>query len=438
MKIYLTPRTAGTGGGGLKGNLQYFDRLIQSELDKANFQSSFNEFSLGLFYPAMYIVPGISGMEVAFNQYYETLPYSRMNRKFKTIDVILKAPEFSEHFQKEEQVNYQDRVDIADEYKNITEPELAKILIDKFFEALQIVKSKLKKEDSFDFETFESILTVIRKKITLDFLITTSGEEKSNSEKAQIENVEIKRQERKSRHLVSDTLIRDIRVYYAYRLPGALFYLNRYADIVLRQLIQKGFKCPNYHHLYISIADTRDEALKRAVIIEDWFTYGVAVLKEETLLTAGHHEQQALVLNALQEGLLDIAELDKLDKSKILDAISEAKEIGVLSEILYKAKENNKIAFTISTKTIVGQNEEEIYFTIVDKATDRIARWQFGQENIFLIGGWFGTINVTNKKITIKPRANMDLVLEGKQKIIELNVEKELADPTKTAPNSRQ
>jgi hypothetical protein len=206
---------------------------------------------------------------------------------------------------------------------------------------------------------------------------------------------------------------------------------------VLRQLIQKEFKCPHYHHLYISIADTKDEALKRAIIVEDWFTYGVAVLKEETLLKADHNEQQALVLNALKEGLLDIAELDKLDKSKILDAISEAKEIGLLSEILYKAKENNKITFVISTKSILGQNEEEIYFTIVDKDTNRIARWKFGQENIFLIGGWFGTINVTNKKITIKPRANMDLVLEGKQKIIELDVEKELADPTKIAQNSR-
>ena len=81
-------------------------------------------------------------------------------------------------------------------------------------------------------------------------------------------------------------------------------------------------------------------------------------------------------------------------------------------------------------KTIFGDHAR-------DKDTNRITRWKFGQENIFLIGGWFETINVTNKKITIKPRANMDLVLEGKQKIIELDVEKELADTTKIAQNSR-
>ncbi|NOT91094.1 hypothetical protein [Ferruginibacter sp.] len=437
MKIYLTPRTVGTGGGGLKGNLQYLDRLIQRELDKSNFQSSFDKLWLSLSYPAMYVVAGASGMEVKFNQYYETLPYSRINRKFKTIDITLKAPEFSEHFQKEEQIKYQDKFEIADEYKNITETELAKVLIDKYFEALQIIKLKLKKEDSFDFETFENILTAIRQKITLEFLTRTSKEENINSQNAQIENSETKRLERKNRNLIGDTLIRDIRLSFAYKLPRTLFYLNRYADIVLRQLIYKEFKCPQYHHLYISIADTKEDALKRAIAVEDWFTYGVAVLQEETLLKADHSDQQALVLNALKEGLLDIAELDKLDKSKILEAINEAKDIGVLSEIIYKAKENNKITFAISTKTILGQNEEEIYFTIVDKDTSRIARWKFGQENIFLIGGWFGTINVTNKKITIKPRANMDLVLEGKQKIIELDVEKELADPTKIAQNSR-
>lgn len=437
MKIYLTPRTVGTSGGGLNRNLKYLDRLIQSELDKSSFQSSFNELWLGISYPAMYVVPGIVGMEVTFNKYYETLPFSRMNRKFKTIDITLKAPEFSEHFQKEEQVNYKDKFEIAEKYKNISEPELAKILIDKYFEALQIIKSKLKKGDTFDFEIFENILTIIRQKITLEFLIKTSKEENINSQKAQIENSETKRQERKNKNLISDTLIRDIRLSFAYKLPRTLFYLNRYADIVLRQLIYKNFKCPHYHHLYVSIADTKEEALKRAIIVEDWFTYGIAVLKEDTLLKADHTEQQTLVLNALKEGLLDIAELDKLDKAKILQAISEANEIGVLSEIIFKAKENNKIAFAISTKTLLGRNEEEIYFTIIDKETNRTARWKFGQENIYLIGGWFGTINVTNKKITIRPRANMDLVLEGKQKIIELDVEKELADLTKSDQNSR-
>jgi hypothetical protein len=436
MKIYLRPSTAGRSGGGLHGNLQHVDRLIQSELDKSGFQSSFDELWLTISYPPMFVLPGNGGMEVIFNKHYETLPYARMNRKQKTIDIILKAPEFSEHFHKQEQSNYHDKLEISSEYKNISEPKLAEILIDKYFEALNIIKSKLKKEDLFDVEAFEKILNSIRQKITPEFLTTTTKEENKKLQEEQIKDSETKRQERKNRDAANETLIRDIRLYYAYKLPGNLFYLNRYADIVLRQLIKKEFKCPHYHHLYISIADTKEEALKRAIVPEDWFTFGVAVLKEEILLGADHAEQQRLVLNAIKDGLLDIAALDKLDKEKISEAINEAKETDVLHEMIFKVKENTKIVFAISTKIIPGQNEEEIFFTLINKETNRTARWKFGQENIFLIGGWFGTIHVTNKKITIKPRANMDLVLEGKQKIIELDVEEELADPAKMDPNS--
>jgi len=46
MKIYLTQATAGRGGIGLKGNLQYLLRSIQNELNDSAFKSSFNELWL--------------------------------------------------------------------------------------------------------------------------------------------------------------------------------------------------------------------------------------------------------------------------------------------------------------------------------------------------------------------------------------------------------
>jgi hypothetical protein len=261
--------------------------------------------------------------------------------------------------------------------------------------------------------------------------------EKISETDTQIQIVKLSREIRQELNIEPKTLIRDIRLMFTYNLPKSLLYLNRYADLVLILLIKKNFLCPIYHHLYIRIGNSKNEALENVVFTEEWNTYGIAVINEERLLKADHKEQQELVLNAINDGLLDIAELDKLDKTKVIEAINEARHIGILSEIIIKTKENNKIAFAISTKTILGQNEDEIYFTIIDKDTNIIARWKFGQENIFLIGGWFGTINVTNKKITIKPKANMDLILEGKQKIIELDIEKVFADPTKITQNSR-
>ncbi|QHS59697.1 hypothetical protein [Chitinophaga agri] len=431
MKIHLISSTAGTSGAGLKGNLHYFNRLIEHTLQVSGFQSSFERMSLDLAYPPMYISAGIVGMEVQFNTNYATLPYSNINRRYKSISIKLEAPEFSEHFQKAASLEHSHRFDIEASYKDIPETALAHILIDKYRAALDILQPELKKGDVFDIAAFRRVLSAIKEKISPEYLEMVSKEQTISAQQDMLNKTERKRQERMDRVMAATTLIRDIRMYFSYQLPQRLFYLSRYTDLVLRQLISKDFKCPGYHHLYISIGNTREEALKKTIVAENWFTYGVAVLKEAALIKADPEEQHTLYLHALQEGLLDIAHLDKLSTEKIREAVREAKEIGVLSETLFKAKENNKIVFAISTRTILGGTAEEIFFTIHDKSTGRTARWKFGEENIYVIGGWFGTINVTNKKITIKPRAHMDLVLKGKQKITEIDVEKELADRMK-------
>jgi hypothetical protein len=428
MKIYLSSSTAGKGGGGLKGNLSNFDKFIQNELDNSDFNSSFDELCLTLVYPPLNIRTGIAVMAGSFMEYYEELPYARLNRKYKKIDIALKAHEFSEHFEKKESSGFV----VESRDKSISDTDLAGILINKYLEALSIIKSKLKKEDSFDFITLEKILLQVKEKITPDFLSATAKEQNTRQQELQIEIAELKRAERQKRDLPKDKPIRDIRLFFAYRLPADLFYLNRFADIVLKQLIAKDFRCPHYDHLYISIAGTKEDALKGAIPAENWYTYGIAVLKEETLLQESHPEQQQLlILYAIQEGLLDIAALDNLDKAKIIEAVQEAKEIGILSEIIFKAKENKKIAFVITTRTILGANKEEIYFTLTDKEKQRMVKWKFGEENIFLIIGWFRTITVTNKVVKIKPRAHMDLVLKGKQMCLEIDVEKELGDLSK-------
>ncbi|GAB2816982.1 hypothetical protein [Ferruginibacter profundus] len=242
----------------------------------------------------------------------------------------------------------------------------------------------------------------------------------------QIAIIEHSRQLRQLAATNATKLIRDIRISFTYQIPKELLYLNRYAEIVLQHLITKGLMCPVYDHLYITIANTREEALQNIVLAEDWHTSGIAVLPAAIFLNADEETQQALVLTAIKDGLMDIAILDKLDTNTIASAIEEAGAAGILRERTLKTKDNKKIAFTISLKGILKKYEEEIYFTILNKATNKKVKWKFGQENIFLVRGWFGAITVTNKKITIKPRANMDMVLKGRQKIITLNVEEQL------------
>lgn len=431
MKIYLRPLTVGSSGGGLKGNLKNLDSIIQSELDSSGFESSFDELWLSIAYPPMYLPSGGASMIDIFRNNYEGFPYSRFSRRYKKIEIILKAPEFSEHFHKHDSLRYRQKFEIEERYKDLADTALANILIDKYKEAGDLIKGKLRKEDNFDHVFFEYILESIRKKISIGFLKELSVKKDKQINQEHLLLMEEKRLQRKKTRLPKTRLIQDIRLSFKYTLPQSLFYLNRYTDIVLKKLIEKDFRCPVYHHLYISIANTRDDALWYAFAVEDWHTYGIAVLNENELLNAVPAKQQTMILNVIRDGLMDIAALDGLDTDKILDAISEARELGILGELLFKTKENKRIIFNISTKPIEGINENEIYFTVIDKQTGRMAKWKFGQENIYLIGGWFGTINVTNRKITTKPRANMDLVLKGKEKSIVIDVESALNDPDK-------
>jgi|GEM_PF-1224916 len=432
MKIYLSPQTVSRWGGSLNGNLLHFDRLIQSELDASGFRSSFEECKLSILYPSLYPPNENEGERTkGFQNYYDSLPSVRMLRKENKIELALKAPAFAEHFNEPASPDRADRIEVEEKYKDLSDTALANILLDTYAEAATLIKARLKKGETFDADIFLQVLDKIRPGITTDFLIANKEEKAKEREHNRVEQAESIRSERKLEDQANFQMIRDIRLNYAYNFPAKLFYLNRFADIVLSKLIEKDFQCPGYHHLYISIADSKEDALKKAYVLENWYTYGVAVLNGRQLLNADPVEQQSLVLAAIREGLLDIATKDGLDQAKIEEAIKEAEEHGVLSERIVKTKSNNRITFVISIKVVPELNEEEVFFYIVDNKTEKVARWKFGQENIFIVGAWFGTINVTNKKITIKPRPNMDLVLAGRQMVTVLDVEQELADPAR-------
>jgi len=431
MRISQSPNTAGRIGRQLNGSLRFFGRYLSRELEKLNFKSSFDIFELELYHPPLYVLPGIVGMEKGFMRFYETLPISRLNRKYKTITVQVQAPEFSEHFDLAEKDKYRHTFEIADIYRNLDEIALAKALINKYLEGLDIIRPKLKKDDVFDFAVFEQVLRNTLAGINTEFLDGLTFEFSTSVEIEKVQSAERIRGERMNKRGTADTPVQGLRLYYTYELPGKMHYLNRYTDIVLRQLVARDFRCPGYHHLYISIGDTREAALKAAIVTENWYTFGIAVLKEKMLVKSSPEQQQQLVLNAIKEGLLDIATLDGLDTTKIKEAIAAAEQADVLAERVLRIKENKKITIVISTKTLVVENEDEIWFTIIDKTSDRVARWKYGQAHYakYLIQGWFNTITVTNKTITMRPRRMYELA--GELSPIVLNVEAELNNEEK-------
>ena len=224
-----------------------------------------------------------------------------------------------------------------------------------------------------------------------------------------------------------DTLISEIRLYFTYEVPNTIFYLYGYCEIVAQILRRENFKCPGYYNLYIAIGETEHEAINRTFILEDWYTFGIAILNRQQLLEASHEDQERLILKSISDGLKDISILDGLDNEIIERAIDEARKIGVMTERIINSKENGKIRFTVSAKPLRGKFEQEVFLTLEDKKSERIVKWKFGEEDLYTIGSWFWNIKVTNKLINTKNRIHSDMILKGKPLVMEFDVEKEFA-----------
>lgn len=216
----------------------------------------------------------------------------------------------------------------------------------------------------------------------------------------------------------------DLRLCFTYDIPKKLFYLFSYADLILELLQKRKFYCPGYTHIYISIGQTKKNAIEGAIEIEKWFRYGISVLPLKKLLSATDKNKEHLILKAIEEGLLDLAKRDNLNKKAIKDAIAFAKEGGLFQEITMSSGENSKYQFLITSLPIKGKSNVDVYFSLIDKAERKQYKWRFGRLDSLLAAWWFLNVKVTNKEIRTKPKSNTELVLKGKKNRLKLSVEK--------------
>lgn len=425
MTIYLNLRTAGGFGGPLKGILSNFSDFIDFELAKAGFNSSFNEFEINFNYPPMYVLPGVVGIEIDYKKYYDTLPLSRIDRRYKRLEVGLKAPEFSEIIQKEDQIKYEHKFNIESKYKNIQETELAKILIDKYLQAAEIIESKLT-DDDFDFELFKSTLSSIKQKINLEFLKVSNADQIERQRKKRIKIALEKRKQRELETKPVDKQIRDLRIYYNGLPKGALYpYDYQYAAIFLNLLRKNGLLCPGYHHLYIQVAKTFDDGLINSVAFEDWYVDGVSVIDFDSYKNQTEKEKEETVFNVIVNGLFDIAAIDKLNKSIIEKTVEEIKVKGLETELEYNTIENKNYKLKITYFSKSWEEECPIYFSVVEKSTGRSGKIQIGRARNSQIYLWLQKIAISGKTIKIKSSSSItaEVWLENKPKYMEFNIE---------------
>lgn len=425
MKIYLSSSTAARSGGGLRNKLSFLDRTIQQRLDDSGFKCSFEELWLTLAYPPMYILPGVVGMEIKFNEYYNTYPYSRINRKYKKIEITLKAPEFSEYFDKAEHLKYKNKFTIEKEFENISDVELAKILIDKFIMAGDIINGKLKKEDAFDYSIYKETLLNLKGEISLDFLIQNSTEQASQISDYVINHAINLRKQRAVENKPKDKPIRDLRIYYVDLPLKALYPFDFiYTEIFLNLLSKNRLMCPTYHHLYIQVGENMEECLKKSIPPEDWFINGIALIDYKDYLTKTNEEKDKIVFETIIKGLQDIFTIDKLDIEILNKIIQQIAPKGLNTELEWTTIENSKYILKV---TYFSRSVEEgcpVYFTLTDKATLKEVRFEIGKAQNNQIYYWLQKINITNSKITVKSSesSQADWTLYDKPRILEFDI----------------
>lgn len=442
MKIYFYPSTAGRYGGGLSDNLRYFAEFLNEELKQNHFESSFEEIFLKLFFPPLYVLPGVKGIEKDFmKNYYQTLPNFRVERRYKRISASLQAPEFSEHeelvsLSQEDPTNpeYKDivRLDVAAKYKGFSEVYLAQLLITRIIEVIDIVKGKFKEDDFFDVEDFKNILLKIKLTINESLLekIATDFEKKLNERI--MRRVLESREKRRRNNLPKDKLIRDLRVY-PWSLPDekALSPFNYlYAEIFLHLLKREGFMCPGYHHLYITVGSTEEEALRCLDTSQDWHVYGIAVLDYEEYMKLDLKDKEKKTFEMICAGLYDIAEIDKLDKDILKRVIDEIKIKGLDTELIHYAEENEH--YEVSITYFVKPKEEgcPIYLSIKDKITEKSMKKFLGKTTDSTeLHYWFNDIHLRKNQLTIKSGKSFkaSLYTKGKPKLLTFNLEEELS-----------
>lgn len=428
MEIYLSHSTAGRYGGiQFGGILKHFDRYIQQKAKDEKFESSFEEFWLTFAYPPLYMLPQVVGMRRDFLRWYATLPESRVSRRYKKIDVTIQLPEFAEHFDLEDQKKYKNKYSIDGEYQNLGELELANILIDKYVEAIELVKPKIKATDSFDTSRLIAIVTAIKCELSRDFLQRISVEESEKYLDEILRSAIESRKTRKATLKEADKGIRDLRTYYV-DLPRKSFYPydSQYLEIFRNLLSRSDLRCPTYHHLYIQVAKNREEALRHSESFTDWYIYGIAIVDYEDYKKKNEGEKSKAVFNLICDGLFDIAEIDNLDKDLIQRTIDEIAEKGLDTELSFKEIDHKKYSLRISYLARSMEEECPIFFTIEDKDTNKKYRIEIGRADIDQIRLWLQKVSLTRKKIKVKSSESIraNVWLKNKKRRMEF----ELAD----------
>jgi hypothetical protein len=289
----------------------------------------------------------------------------------------------------------------------------------------EIIVSKLKREDVFDIKQFRRVLLAVKENINSDFLRSMSAEQSTKLNDDIIARALELREKRRQTDQPKDKLIRDLRVY-CHGLPDRAIYPYdyQYTQIFLSLLQQNGLKCPTYHHLYIHVVKSYEDGLICSSGVVDWQVNGIAVIDYERFIRQSEKGKEETVFNLIVEGLRDITAIDKLDDNIIEKVISEVKEKGLDTELIYGVVESKTHSLIITYLSRSYEEQCPIFFTLTEKGTLKTNKIQIGRADKMQIYLWLQKVTLTSSQIKIKSSQAVvaDVWLKDKMRELEFNI----------------
>ncbi|KAF2326403.1 hypothetical protein [Flavobacterium ginsenosidimutans] len=295
MQIYFIKSGYGTYGGTFNQPFRYFGRIISDRFQAQGIEFPFKEIEIQL---ARFSNKPKGKDKEIYNGWFNKLPNYYRGKNI----VRVTLPVF------ETEQNLDDVFEII-------------------YRGFEIIFSKKKKDDLYDTERIKQILSLLETELQNTDLIKLNEQYESLFYQEALTRRIDERKERENRIIENKKAIRDLRFYYHFEGIDKLYfapYSYKFCEKIRAKLREKKFKLPDYTHLYIEVSDSFENALYHTEKEENWYIYGIAVLKDYVGYgTKNETEKKRIVFNLIREGLNDIARIDKLDLQTLNDVLDE-------------------------------------------------------------------------------------------------------------------
>ncbi len=210
--------------------------------------------------------------------------------------------------------------------------------------------------------------------------------------------------------------IKDIRLYKSektndFGLPVTTSFANKKLSAVIHRIVMKlreqEFSFGDFDHLYINFTicniPSEIELSEKVDREHSWYRYCSVKINEELYLKLDSEESNSIILKLIEKVLVGCFAAEEFDERLIHNCVKEAIENGEDMLVLFK----EKITSALKAKIFLRYLDSFKYLPLlrVYDSNDRIIFEKDFPETLTL--DCFGNIQLSSKKITIKPRKNI-------------------------------